>query len=286
MILGIAAAVLGMFFIYVLTPQTIWIFPYTKIGAVIIAFGFIGILGIYRIPVGSVGVPLVFGKRTHFVLDEGYQWLGPIPFIVSYKEVSSREQGRALDPMDVFTKDQVRVRVPDAAVVWQIKNPDMFLSLERSVIETGLDDVLDEIIRLEIAGKTLDEVLGIGSEVRDKILSEASARSSEWGIKIVRVPVPSFEPDDDVVKDLALRRREVSQREGQKVQLEFGLEYILKIKEKIDCSIDAAREYFQIITQKITKTVDEKKFSLDDQTAEAIEKAIGLIGSILERRTQ
>lgn len=282
---GIVLASIFSAITWYLMPSEIGEFPRTNISGAIVVFALTLFPGFKNIPVASVGVPLFLGKRlTSFFLAEGWQWVGPFPFIFSIQDPPTdfKERTQKLDPLNVFTKDKVKVKV-EGAIGWQVKNPSEYLSVAASVIEIGLDDAADEVIRREIAGNNLDDVLGSEPDLRDKILDgvREKAQDRHWGIKITRVFMPEFGLDPKVEEDLALKRREEAQREGERTELDHIREQIKKTIDDRKCSFDEAKEIVLLATKRIGKQVEEKRFSIDDKTAEILEKGKGLINIVI-----
>jgi regulator of protease activity HflC (stomatin/prohibitin superfamily) len=281
--LGIGAVVTSVFvFVAVwFVPEQIWTFPYTNWSAALLALAIIGLGGVKHIEVGFVGSLLFVGKRTDYLLTEGYHWLGPL--FLSFRAVDTRDQTLKLDPLVVFTKgaggNKIGAKVTvDGSVIFRVRNPRAYLSLKPDSIETGLDDIYDEVIRSQMAEKTLDEALRLHVKLSQEVLERATTESERcsWGIEIVQVPLPSIMPDPEVAADLALKRREEAQRDGEIVELQHTRDRIRELME-MGFSREQAIETVQIAVKRVTKEIKETKISVSDQTLAAI---IGLANSI------
>ncbi len=265
--LGVIVAGILACLTFFLVPAQMSVFPRTDISAALIVFVLVLVSGKRQIQVGFGGALLVFGKRVGIALDEGYHWLGPFPFILSFKEVDLRERTQKLDPLQVFTSDGARVTV-DGAIVWKVKNLFDYLSITESVIKDELDDIFDQVVRQEAITKPLDEVLELGVKLTDVLTDEAVQKSKAWGIEILRVPIPTLLPDEEVIKALALERRQEAQVKADVVQLENVRARIAELTAPaMGFSPDKAAEIVQVERGKVTKEVKELKLAVDDQTA-------------------
>jgi regulator of protease activity HflC (stomatin/prohibitin superfamily) len=197
---------------------------------------------IRKIEIGSVGQLLILGERSGvmlpkadgsgtlefhgIVLKEWWHWV--LPGVISFEKVDVREKTQKLDALEVFSADHVLVRF-DGSIIWRVINPYLFLSITESVVTTGLDDLYDEVIRREAGAEVLDEILKAEfvADLHSVIRDNANDRAALWGIKIVRIPVPSVVPaDPELTKTLGKQRQEKAEREGEHIELAFVEERI------------------------------------------------------------
>lgn len=248
------------------------------LGLMYIIFTRVGRGGIVKIPVASIGVPLIIGRRSDkFVFDEGNQWLGPIRFFFDFQEVSLKDRALEIDPLEVFSHDNVKLRVT-GTIIWHVVNPYLFLQIEDGVIEHGLDDLFDQVIRKQARTEGLEVLLGaeFAQRARDNIQQGANGEDfvGRWGIEIVRVPIPSIQVDDDILKALSKKRLEQLQREGEAVEQQFGRDEVKKWVDEVGVSPSQGVEVFQTERDKVKKEIKETKVSVDDNLAASLGGAV------------
>ena len=248
------------------------------LGVIIIIVGYFGLGGIINIPIGFKGVPLVIGKRIDFfILPEGLNWVLPRPFMNS-ENVDTRENTSDPGPITVLTgkgKKTVRV-VIDASIQWKINNPFLVLSIGLNVIQDGMKNLIQEVLRSTMADKNPDEAVQIHEKLRDHLEKKATEKSVDWGVKIKNVFITQLSFSDDVIKDYEKITREEQQKISEGTELDHVREQIEKFKN-LGFSPESAKEMVQSERGKVpvTKTIEEKVYKGLEGT--------GVMGAVLDK---
>lgn len=234
-----------------------------------------------NVPVGWRGHVLFLGQRTGSEVGEGRRW-APLPF--SLKLVDCREITLKTDPLQVFTQDEVLVDI-DGSIIYKVVDTNQYLSVDPAGIKQGLDDLYDEVVRLLVIEQPLSEVLKLQVNVSRQVFEHLERQSvPRWGIRIIRVPIPTIKPHDPKVsEDLALRKREQAQTEGQKTQFRNFLDRVEEVARELKKTLpdlpsaDIQREAIRTVQAQLgvlTQTSQEIKLT-GDGGAETIAKALG-----------
>jgi hypothetical protein len=228
--------------------------------------------GMKKIPVGWKAQLLFLWRRIPFTVGEGLQL---IPFPFSLKAVDCRQKVLELDPLEIFTSDNVKVEIK-GSLVWQVVDLHMRFGLDDASLKKGLDDIWDEAVRGKVRLITLQDLLGmqviLGHEAQ-VVLGNHSNKN--WGLSVVRVIITSISPDKKITEDLEKKTDENLQREGEKVELTHFADRVMELMAAPPAgpglSREQAIEQTQITMGKLTaKTVDTKNFGLDPATTSAI----------------
>jgi hypothetical protein len=93
-------------------------------------------------------------------------------------------------------------------------------------VKRGLDDVRDQILRVEVASNPLDDVLKMHSDLGKKMHEGLQLSTKRWGIKIIEVIITKVVTDTKVAEDLESKAREELQRKGQFVEAQWQTDLI------------------------------------------------------------
>lgn len=277
-VLGMLCVVLilaGAVIVFVEFPGTRWL-PWLLLVAWTIGLYVWAKGGLKKIEVGWRGQLLFLGERYQTFFREGWRWT-PFPFGV--KVTDCRQTVVKLDPLEVITLDNVKVKI-DGSIIRQVADLDKFFGVEESGIKQGLDDIWDQTIRANVKATDLEEVLQMHAELGQQVHDAIGVRASEsWGIDIPRVIIAGIEPDPEVTKDLALLKREELQREGQKVEFKHFADRVLELMAPPPVgpglSREQAIEQVQLALGKATKAIDAKTIALDSATAALVVAILG-----------
>lgn len=226
--------------------------------------------GIKNIPVAHRGQLLFLGERQEPDFGEGWRW---IPFPFGIKVHDCKEQIMELDPLEAITLDDVKVFIT-TTITYKTVDLDKRSNVQDAEIKRGLDDVRDQVLRVEVAGRPLEEVLKMHAAMGAVMHSELQKSSDRWGVKIIEVIITKVVTDPEVAKDLELKAREVLQREGQMVEFQHFVDRIKQLMELPPIGPGLTREQaieqVQLGLGKASKTIDAKTLTLDAATTEIL----------------
>ena len=223
-----------------------------------------------KIPVGYRGLQLFFGKRRHQEYPEGWRWI-PLPFDV--KIADCRQIILKLDKLEAITRDNLSVTT-GSTVVYKIVDLYKFFDIEN--LETGIDQSRTAVLRSKIRGKSQSEVLDLHEELSKDV--KDALEHEDWGVDILEVIIPEISPDMETAKNLALKKHEELQAEGQTVEIQLFIDKVNKLMTPpptgAGLSREQAVEQVQLAIGKASKTVDAKTITLDPVTAALIAEAL------------
>jgi len=249
--------------------------PYSY-GVEIIIIGYFGVGGLIYIPIAFKGVPLFLGGRIkRATLSEGWNWILPRPLMNS-ENVDVKEHTSNPGPITVISQNRVRVTA-DATIQWAIINPYNSLSIGMKVIEEGMDDLIKQVLRAQIAKKTDEEAISMHEELRNAIENAADKKAIDWGIDIRNILITDIGLEEEVMKDYERTKREERQRDAEIIELNHVRERIQELKD-MGFSLERAQEIVQTERGKVKKDIQEKLYGLSGGVAKDIAaKAAGKI---------
>ncbi len=241
--------------------------------------------GLKKLPVGWEGQRLFLGKRIPSFVKEGWRWAA-WPWDI--KAVDCRKVVVKLDPLSVFTKDNVLVDV-EGSYVRRIANLDAYFGVDDKEISKGLDDLWDQEIRSRVIEKYLVEALGFQVDLGKGVQPAMTGRAVHWGIEVPEVLIASIRPNAKVAADLELKERERLQKDGQRIEIaHFAMMVNLmmnggKLNEGTPQEVvvpggltrEQAVEQAQIALGQLKKETKAQAFSLDPATAAIIAGILG-----------
>lgn len=209
-----------------------------------------------KIQIGYKAQYLFLGKRIQYFVKEG-RHVVPWPFF-KIKEIDCRAKTTLMDEENVFTEDNVEVKVEKPSVVWKIMEIGLYQDLNPENLSGLLDDVVDENVRQVIRNNSLKDVLGISFNVDDDDIIHTL---DTWGIDILKIIVPDVVPvNQDFIKAQELQTKEVFEREGQIVEMNFVGNIRKILKEKHGFSEEESYETSLLIIGKANpKNITEIK---------------------------
>lgn len=285
------------------TPSVIGPFRFVNLTVAAIVFAVVGVLGLQKNDVGFNAGLLIFGARVGVNLGEGWFWVGPLPFIATFRTVDMKNRVVKLDPIKILTMEEVgaggreqeieavSLDVDEGIIFFRVNDASRFLGFEVGAIERGLDDFWDETQRILARTRPMNQVLGseqFSRDVGEKF--KAGVVEAGWPVDIVTVPIPSLRPDQKVLEALEKQRVEKAERDGEIVELDHVR---ARIRELMQSPPDGpgftalqALEVVQTERGKVKKEISEKKFVVDEGTLGAVQNIAGAIaGSVATRRT-
>lgn len=166
--------------------------------------------------------------------------------------------------------------VIDASIQWKINNPFLVLSIGLNVIQDGMKNLIQEVLRSTMADKNPDEAVQIHEKLRDHLEKKATEKSVDWGVKIKNVFITQLSFSDDVIKDYEKITREEQQKISEGTELDHVREQIEKFKN-LGFSPESAKEMVQSERGKVpvTKTIEEKVYKGLEGT--------GVMGAVLDK---
>lgn len=234
-----------------------------------------------KIEVGFKAQYLFLGTRIQYFVKEGWHvvlW----PFF-KIKQIDCRAVTTAMDEQNVFTIDNVEVKVEKPSIVSQVVDVDLYQNLNPTNLSGLLDDVVDENVRHKIRNTQLENVLGMKFSVDEDDIEHSLDR---WGIDILRIIVPDVLPvNKEFIDSQELKTKEVLQREGQRVQARHHADLIKFFSgtEQLGnegptgpgLPVELANEAALIHMDKTEKKkLTSSNFGLDKTTVEAIVETI------------
>lgn len=267
------------------------------------------------------GVPFLFGEpRSEIVFSNGRHWLPPFATI---REVDKRRGAEGVEDVETYTKvpHPVRLRYTIRAE-FSVKDSYKFLRLsDNSTFKENLRHLGEQVLRLVTTKRTLDEALEAGSEIikvlgmvashdptpeiereRWGISDELDKTTKEWGVDIHNVFVSNPRLDEDVAADLQKARRELMQREAEKIGVANAIDLMSVLQGKsMDVTLEirktdgtteiktmtfqlpkglspeSAARFLQLEQGKGTLQINDNNITLTEESARALEK----IGTVI-----
>lgn len=245
-----------------------------KYAVALIILGYFGIGGLISVPIANQGVMLFLGGRMPMNMPEGYSWLLPRP-IMNIENVTAKEFSSNPGPIECITKNRVRVTV-DATIQWAVDNAYKSLSVGMGVINEGMLALIQQVIRAHVAKKTDEEVIEMHEELKNQLEVEADKKSAEWGIDIRNIFLPTIQLQKEVMEDYEKIKREGSQRESERIELQHVREQINEFKKQ-GFTTERSGEMVQVAQGKVKKEIIERIFGLSGKIGDDI----GDIGRII-----
>lgn len=278
--------------------------------------------GLKKIPANppQKGVVTFLGKRTKIVVNEGWVVLLGYPFIFGVILVDMTKKNVNMAPKGVRTPDMAEIEV-ETAMTFQPDRKNLIEYLnskgESGVTEIA-QDVIDEAVRelaiskerppdtweqaVSMKGDFSFEILlkieGIpipdSSEDREKLKKEkadllkslrvgnGTLEVPSLGIIINRLNVKNVQPKGKLVEaaeKLAIERREM---QAEAVELKHIRDEVAKLNKDLSLSAEQSLELIQTERGKVVKTVNETKFSVAQESREAIKDVVVSLAKVLK----
>lgn len=113
------------------------------------------------------------------------------------------------------------------------------------------------------------------NDIRNVLSGNGDKRKSGLGIILRLLTIQEVMPTDpDHLKALAGKATELAESEKEKIEMKHAKEEIRGAKLDLEISSREAREFFQTQTGKVKKSVDEKVFSVPEETGTMIGKIL------------
>lgn len=238
------------------TVPDVWNNGLLKFVLVIVICLYFGYGGLARVPIGFQGVLLVLGGRTNTVLSEGWNWILPKP-IMDLEDIDIKEHTSDPGSVTVISKDGVRITA-DAAIQWSINNPPKSLSVGKDVIKTGMAALIEQVLRAEIAKKSVEEAIGMHEDICNILEGTAKKKSVDWGIDIRNVMITEIKLNEEVIRDFERVTRERKQTEAEEIELNKVMEWIDKFTTK-GYPLEVAQNIVQTERNKVKRIIQEVK---------------------------
>ncbi len=142
-----------------------------------------------------------------------------IPFIQNVQKMEGRLLSYDIQPRELITADQRRLRVNNYAI-WRIENPQQFkeaFNARRGIAQTRIDDILYSDLRNVLASYEFNEIASGKREAMLNTIQETSAKKlKEYGInlidaKIKRADLPKANEEAVFNRMISERKRRASQ---------------------------------------------------------------------------
>lgn len=240
-------------------------------------------LPMITIPIGHKGVPIFLGARQEgFYLNEGRNWILPPPFM-SYQAVDVREDVLPVKDFECFTHDKILVHV-DAAIYFRINDPFKALSVQEHIINEGLIELVETVLRSSISTKDSEDILTAYQQtlngMRDDLQIAADQKADEWGIDVRNVKVPNIKFSKELIQELEKMKREQAQKAGEEVELNFVRKQIKQMSRDTGLKPKEAREVVLAERGKLplTKNIQEHEFNVSSELADVLAHIAELFG--------
>ncbi len=234
-------------------------------GIVLIVVAYIGLFGLFKVPIAHRGVPLFFGRRiSTWLLDEGWNWIPPKPFMnfetVDVREMTidipdslvisgNKEDGEEKNRAGMFIDTSMQASV-DAS---NFNGPYAFLSIGEKVVRLGLIHLVVKTLR-DVATRSDDEALmGMHEElaeaIKDALTSipdgEIESIAHRWGIVVHNVFVTRIVPSNpDLLRAYEQRSIEQRQQISEVIEREHVIDSVKRIAEELKISTSEAAIIF------------------------------------------
>jgi regulator of protease activity HflC (stomatin/prohibitin superfamily) len=237
------------------------------IAGMIFLFGLSFQFGFWNIPLGHRGVLLFFNDPRRIILSQGYHFLFPVIFAAAVVDV--KKKTRELDNLKFFTEDNIQVHTtPDQpSITYQISDAYLSLGVDSSVILRELDNAIDQLIRHDVRSFKLSEVLGKTYNLEDVEQEDPFQRVlnklNTFGIKILTLRIPSLQPvRDDVVKALESAVREILEKEGEQIEINFLIQKLREAGKLDQITPEDLLRLFRLAQNRDTVKTDIKKYEI------------------------
>jgi len=212
----------------------------------LITFGVIAVLaviafGVFTFSVDETQTAVVrrFGEIVRVAEESGLYF--KLPFVHSVTYLEDRILNYDIQPREVLTSDQKRLRVDNYAI-WRISNPELFLESTGGRLvggQTKIDEIVYSDLRNILAKHTLDEIV---SEKRADYLQEVTELSRAkllegFGIMLIDVRIIRADLPNEIEQAVFSRMRSEREREAAKLRAE-GEEQSKQIRSTADKDVE------------------------------------------------
>jgi len=211
------------------------------ITGVIVAVLALIVFGLFTFSVDETRTAVVrrFGEIVRVAENPGLYF--KVPFVHSVTYLEDRILNYDIQPREVLTSDQKRLRVDNYAI-WRIANPELFLESTGGRLvggQTKIDEIVYSDLRNILAKHTLDEIV---SEKRAEYLLEVAELSRAkllegFGIMLIDVRIIRADLPNEIEQAVFSRMRSEREREAAKLRAE-GDEQSKQIRSTADKDVE------------------------------------------------
>lgn len=199
-----------------------------------------------------------FSRRLQFFGGEGLQF---VLWFLGFGQLveDCRTKLHRLDELELNTKDNVRVKVRDGALLHRIADLDKYHNLDTSnpkALDEYLDTFWSQVIREWVAG---EEYANLKREdIKDRTLERAK-EALEWGIEVSDVNIPEIlAANPETQAAFELHAVEKQERIGQGEEGDFVTELVKRYQLPLDeggagMTYEDAVEQARLVTRQTTR---------------------------------
>lgn len=275
-------------------------------GLVFFGLGALVLQGLRKIPADppQCAVLTIFGKRTGATKKEGWHFFPLYPWFFGYILVNMTKKNQDLTPREVRTaQDMAEIEIT-VSLTWQPDSENIIEYLNsgaESGVKSILEDVVEEAVRefaadatrkpntWEDAVKMKREFLAeivlaiLGKNPASLIKAEidliamdlrrgnGKLKMETLGTILNRVNVTSIKPKGKLADAAQREATEQRERKAETIELEHVAERIKALK-KLGLSNEQALEIIQTERGKVTKSINETKWNISQETRAMIKK--------------
>lgn len=288
-------------------------------GLLFFGFGALILQGLRKIPADPphCAVLTVFGKRTSVTKKEGWHFFPLYPWFYGYILVNITKKNQDLIPREVRTaQDMAEIEIT-VSLTWQPDSGNIIEYLNsgaESGVKSILEDVVEEAVRefaadatrkpntwedavkmkREFLAEIVLAILGkdpasltqaeIDSMAMDLRRGNGKLKMETLGTILNRVNVTSIKPKGKLADAAQREATEQRERKAETIELNHVAERIGALK-KLGLSNEQALEIIQTERGKVTKSINETKLNVSEETRAMIQK-IGpeIVASIFSKK--
>ena len=212
--------------------------PLTIFVGLVVVLGLVYSLFTFTVDETQKAAVLRFGEIVRVVEEPGLHF--KVPFVQSVKYLDDRVLNYDIQPRDIFTSDQKRIKIDNYAI-WRIADPKLFIEKTGGRLVEGqvkIDEIVYSDLRDILAQHTFDEII---SEKRAIYLEEVTALSreklAELGILLIDVRIKRADLPDEIEDAVFARMRSERERIAAQLRAE-GQEQARQITSTADKDVE------------------------------------------------
>ena len=236
-------------------------------GLAVIVFVFLVYKSIHVIEENEEAIVTRVG-RFRRVLKPGLNFIWPVIEKIAFKE-GLQERVLDIPAQTVITKDNITIEV-DAIVYWEIFDVYRVYYDVDDLIDS-LGNVVKTMLRSKIGSLELQETYSSREEINSKLISQLSAVTSKWGVRVTLIEIQDIIVPDRLQKSLELQQEAASRKQATLEDIEaitLSVKELLRIIESNPEEGAAilrfmlARQYMNV-NEKISKSDNTKILFMD-----------------------
>jgi len=137
--------------------------------------------------------------KYHRTLKPGLNFIIPFVDKIAVQE-TTREQILDIKPQSAITKNNVSLEV-DVIIYWRVLDLEkIYYQVENfEDVEDAISNLFETTLYSAIGSQELDKTYLSTDKIKKTLLEEFNQAAESWGVKVVRIEVQDFKPQDSIM---------------------------------------------------------------------------------------